>query len=73
MKRYQARRGNGRFTRNTPENTFGLHVAVCPACRRFNPSAVDEPRPTRCHACSAELDPLVPPEIEAAVRAQERP
>jgi hypothetical protein len=26
MKRLQARRGNGRFTRNTPENTLGLHM-----------------------------------------------
>ena len=28
--RIQARRGNGRFTRNTFENVMGLHVLICP-------------------------------------------
>jgi hypothetical protein len=55
--RRQARRGNGRFTRNTMENTFGLHCDVCPndECRRLNPSPVGAPRPTHCHACGAAL------------------
>lgn len=60
MKRFQARRGNGRFIRNTMENTFGLHCAVCPYddCRRLNPTPVGEPQPTHCHACQR---PYVPP------------
>jgi len=57
MKRFQARRGNGRFTKNTMENTFGLHCAGCPHadCRRLNPSRVGEPAPTTCHACGRSL------------------
>jgi transposase-like protein len=57
MARRQARRGNGRFTGNTMENTFGLHCDVCPHedCRRLNPSRVDEPRPHTCHACGRPL------------------
>jgi hypothetical protein len=57
MRRFQARRGNGKFTRNTMENTFGLHCDVCPnqACRRLSPYRVGEPRPQTCHACGASL------------------
>lgn len=55
-RRFQARRGNGRFVRNTPENTLGLHIGVCPACRLLQPSRVGEPRPTKCHSCGAALD-----------------
>lgn len=55
MSRLQARRGNGRFTPNTMENTFGLHCAVCQECRSLNPSRVGEPRPTHCHKCGAPL------------------
>jgi hypothetical protein len=68
MRRFQARRGNGRFTRNTMENTLGLHCAVCPACRRLNPSPVGEPRPTHCHACGAALveDAPTPGEKESS-------
>jgi hypothetical protein len=53
MRRYQARRGNGRWTRNTCENTFGLHVEVCPHadCRAFNPYGIGEPKPEECHRC----------------------
>jgi hypothetical protein len=55
MKRFQARRGNGRFTRNTMENTFGLHCEVCDVCRSLSPWAVGEPKPKRCHNCGALL------------------
>ncbi len=54
-KRFQSRHGNGRFTRNTLENTFGLTVQVCPHCQRFNPRAVDEPERETCHACGKSL------------------
>jgi hypothetical protein len=57
--RFQARRGNGRFTRNTMENTFGLSVQTCPwpDCRRFNPRPVGEAPRETCHACGRSLDP----------------
>lgn len=61
MKRFQARRGNGRFTPNTPENTFGLHFNVHErkpdgeSCGAFNPSRVGDERPTTCHACGGSL------------------
>lgn len=55
MKRWQARRGNGRFTGNTMENTFGLHCEVCPSCRALNPWKVGESAPGRCHACGADM------------------
>jgi hypothetical protein len=53
MKRFQGRRGNGRFRRNTLENTFGLKAYVCASCRRFNPIALGEGRPTACNHCEA--------------------
>lgn len=64
MKHFQARRGNGRFTGNTMENTFGLHCEVCPnaECRRLNPSKVGEPRPEYCHACGQALK--LPPRVQ---------
>jgi len=61
MTRFQARRGNGRFLRNTPENTLGLHFGVHERktngewCGAFNPSAVGAPRPLTCHACGESL------------------
>lgn len=55
MKRFQARRSSGRFTRNTTENTFGFHAAVCAKCRRFNTWNIGEPMPERCHACGEAL------------------
>jgi len=56
MKRYQARQRNGRFTRNTLENTFGLQVKVCPECRTLaNCWGVNEPEPEICKDCGAEL------------------
>lgn len=61
MRRLQARRGNGRFTRNTMENTFGLHAGIHERkadgswCGAFNPSRVGEPRPETCHACGESL------------------
>jgi hypothetical protein len=54
-RRFQARRGNGQFTRNTPENTMGLHIEVCPACNRLNAEPVGQLRPAACHACCAPL------------------
>jgi transposase-like protein len=56
MKRFQSRRGNGRFQRNTLENTFGLTVQTCPHCRTFNPRSVGEPKRETCHACGKPLD-----------------
>lgn len=63
MRRLQARRGNGRFTRNTPENTLGLHFNIhgfradgVTWCGAFNPSKVGESRPTRCATCGDPLD-----------------
>ena len=58
MKRFQARRRSGRFTRNTMENSFGLHVEVCEHedCRILNPWKVGEPRPVNCHRCGRPLN-----------------
>jgi hypothetical protein len=56
-RRFQSRRGNGRFTRNTLENTFGLSAPVCPVCRSFNPHPAGEPTPEKCHSCGAPLTP----------------
>ncbi len=50
-KRFQARK-RGKFTRNTPENTLGLHIKVCPKCRALNSYQVSEPAPSNCHACN---------------------
>lgn len=61
MKRFQARRGGGRFTRNTPENTLGLHSNVHERksdgswCGGLNPSKVGEVRPTVCRHCGEPL------------------
>lgn len=57
MKRFQARRGNGRFTRNTLENTMGLTNQTCPNfdCRRLNVRGVHEAPRTHCHACGTLL------------------
>lgn len=55
MKRRQARRRNGRFTRNTPENTLCLHIDVCSECRALIPYDLGEARPTCCHRCGADL------------------
>lgn len=55
MKHFQARRGGGKFTRNTTENTFGFHTVVCAECRRFNTWNVGTVRPETCHACGKPL------------------
>ena len=55
MKRLQARGWRGRFTRNTPENTLGLHIVICPHCRAFNCSDVGKPRPLQCHTCRRDM------------------
>lgn len=57
MKRQQARLTNGRFTRNTLENRFGLSVEACPACGRFNPYPAGGSKPETCHNCGARLAP----------------
>ena len=59
MTRFQARRRNGRFTRNTLANTCGLRVEPCPnrECRALNPYAVGAARPTHCHQCGTLLTP----------------
>lgn len=36
-RRIQARISNGRFTRNTLENSVGLRCIVCPHCNQLNP------------------------------------
>lgn len=51
MKRFQARHGNGRWTRNTFENSLGLNPGICPSCNRFNPTPVGEMRPETCTHC----------------------
>lgn len=55
MKRFQARRSGGRFTRNTLENTCGLHAGICDACHRFNAHGVNETAPDVCAHCGATL------------------
>lgn len=71
MKRHQARISNGRFTRNTLENCFGLRSIIC-TCGAINaygrkqierkPGEFIDPVefnkwdvPTHCHACGKEL------------------
>lgn len=54
-RRFQARTHGGRWIGNTAENTFGLHVPVCPRCHSFNPHGVNEPRPDVCHRCGTPL------------------
>jgi hypothetical protein len=57
MQRIQARRGNGRFTRNTLRNTFGLGCDVCPRCGQCHPYRLRprDPRATECTRCGAAL------------------
>jgi hypothetical protein len=61
VKRFQARRGNGRFRRNRPED-LGLHFTVHDRkadgtwCGALNPSPVGEPRPTTCAHCGEPLE-----------------
>lgn len=56
--RRYSRQGNGRFRRAKLENTFGLSVEVCPACRRMNPHQAGGKPPENCHACGAVLRPV---------------
>ena len=51
MKRFQARRGSGRFTRNTLENTFGFSAPICAECNGFNTVDRGQPMPTTCRQC----------------------
>jgi hypothetical protein len=59
MRRFQARRGNGRFTRSTLANTFGLNVEICerPECRRMTSYALGEAKPSVCQACKLPFPP----------------
>lgn len=54
-KRLRARRGDGRFTRSTLANTFGLKALVCANCRTFNTVPLGEESPETCHACGKPL------------------
>ncbi len=67
MRRFQSRRGNGRFTGNTMENTLGLHCEVCEACRSLNPWKVGESMPEKCHNCG---EPLIPDGVREAWDAE---
>jgi hypothetical protein len=64
-KRFQSRRSNGRFQRNTLENTFGLRANVCESCRRFNPTSVGDPLPKACAQCGWGFDRGTSAESEA--------
>jgi len=54
-RRIQARRGNGRFTRNTPENTFGLHLSMCGYCGQIHPWSLGCKEPESCKSCGRSL------------------
>jgi hypothetical protein len=53
-RRIQARR-SGRFTRNTPENTLGLHLNICERCGGFNPTPLGEAPPSTCRHCDQPI------------------
>lgn len=61
MKRRQARGGGGRFVRNTPENSLGLHFNIHERkadgswCGALNPSKVGEAKPAACSHCGETL------------------
>jgi hypothetical protein len=38
-----------------PLSRFGLRVSICPKCGSFNPSGLNEPIPTKCYDCGADL------------------
>lgn len=66
-KRLQARRG-AHWTRNTPENTLGLSIPVCPHCRTLNPVPAGE-LPRHCQACGKPMLPACPSHGEGACTA----
>jgi hypothetical protein len=41
--------------RNTPENTLGIHIDVCPACLVLVPYGLDEAPPDACHGCGVTI------------------
>jgi hypothetical protein len=55
MKRFQARKSNGRFQQNTMENTFGLHTDICPNCRQIITWNIGQEKPKECHQCKRPL------------------
>ena len=64
MRRFQSRRGNGRFQRNTLENTAGVSVQVCITCRRMNARPAGAPLLETCHTCGSPLDDVQRPTVE---------
>lgn len=61
-RRFQARRANGRFQRNTMASVFGMKVWVCAECRGCNPKNLGQPAPSKCAQCGvpfveADLSP----------------
>lgn len=60
MRRFQARRANGRFRQNRIED-LGMHFNVHERkvngdrCGALNPSKVGEPRPETCSHCGEPL------------------
>ena len=59
MNRAQARRQNGRWTRNTLRNTFGLDVVICKNCGAMHPYESRNPVEIKlhdeCRDCGSEL------------------
>lgn len=61
--RFQARRSNGRWERNTLSNTFGLRDGMHGRkadgswCGGLNPSGLHEAAPTTCGHCGEALTP----------------
>lgn len=55
QKRIRTRVTNGRFSRSTLANTFGLHALVCPHCRGINLRNAGEPVPTACRHCTKNV------------------
>jgi hypothetical protein len=56
MRRFQSRKGNGRWQKNTLKNTFGLHCVFCPHCGIGNPWGINETKPEKCHSCKNSLE-----------------
>ncbi len=56
MKRYQSRKRNGRFTKNTLQNTFGIIVVHCKCRTLANHYSVGEPKPEVCRDCGNKLE-----------------
>ena len=58
MNKLQARRSNGRWTKNTLQNTFGLDTIICKNCGAIHPYNSRDPReikPNKCRDCGFEF------------------